>query len=647
MSLPVFNDLLGMDVVYYGQPFVQGPAKSNIDLFLMDTVYYGQPFVVNAASSSSSTSSLTEYIFILDSATGNDGIVGPEGVGVLDTLTRSTSVYLTEYLSILDSATSASGNSDGVDGEFTASCLLQIMAEGRFDPTTTVQIAVDEDRKYSQDVVVQPSNLVAVTNATSPSNPTTPTYISNGQVIYSFPQTLPASSVWSNARCYVKFNCNDLIGTVSASATLSYGLDIQDGGGTWSASTVNEVGDFFDQIQLFGLTGTITRTGFDYPRSPYTTKGILGSPKMNKELLFLTYGTKFYIDNFTNQNLAKPDITKYKTHQDAARLIASLTGSTLTWRVQDYPLANFTPQASQTGLQALSSLAQEVGAVLRWNGGTHYTVAYPDTSFGLWEVPDCCLITSFSKECNADLNTGYYTPGVYMVPQLSTFNAGTHVNNLNEGTVTAANGTVGAKQIEEIYRTTTPKIIGSSPVETVDLPYDFEDVYIQIVTSTDGQGRFVTFDPHRWTLLQTGFAGQYINNVDVAGVLKPVVLIDPSLFPQNNTDLQNGPEYWYMKIGITRKQVAGGTAGDEDDAEKKLLLGQTVMRYKFVPTCTGTISATFFGSIPLPGMTARATMNGRTIQGIIESVNFSSPGIITVNVVDWTRLVFYQRLSEL
>ena len=43
MSLPTRDNLLTMDYSYFGQPFVQVPAKS-IDTNTMDYSYLGEPF---------------------------------------------------------------------------------------------------------------------------------------------------------------------------------------------------------------------------------------------------------------------------------------------------------------------------------------------------------------------------------------------------------------------------------------------------------------------------------------------------------------------------------------------------------------------------------------------------------------------------
>jgi hypothetical protein len=46
-------------------------------------------------------------------------------------------------------------------------------------------------------------------------------------------------------------------------------------------------------------------------------------------------------------------------------------------------------------------------------------------------------------------------------------------------------------------------------------------------------------------------------------------------------------------------------------------------------------------------MYASATLNGKTVQGIVESVSFTNPGLLSVQVVAWDRLTFYQDLANI
>ncbi len=48
-SIPTKTELETMDYSYQGQPFVNVPAKENIDTTTMDYSYLAQPFVTNPA----------------------------------------------------------------------------------------------------------------------------------------------------------------------------------------------------------------------------------------------------------------------------------------------------------------------------------------------------------------------------------------------------------------------------------------------------------------------------------------------------------------------------------------------------------------------------------------------------------------------
>lgn len=62
MALPTTTDLITMDYVYHGAPFVEMPAKSTIDLTTMDYVYLGQPFVRNPAGAAPPPSGMGQVI---------------------------------------------------------------------------------------------------------------------------------------------------------------------------------------------------------------------------------------------------------------------------------------------------------------------------------------------------------------------------------------------------------------------------------------------------------------------------------------------------------------------------------------------------------------------------------------------------------
>jgi hypothetical protein len=63
MALPVPSELLTMDVVYLGSPFVEMASKSSTVLLTMDTVWLGSPFVRNDYASSVSTARSWGFVF--------------------------------------------------------------------------------------------------------------------------------------------------------------------------------------------------------------------------------------------------------------------------------------------------------------------------------------------------------------------------------------------------------------------------------------------------------------------------------------------------------------------------------------------------------------------------------------------------------
>lgn len=507
---------------------------------------------------------------------------------------------------------------------------------------------------------VIPDNLVAVTSASGSANPLLPTLVANGQIIYSNPATVPAASAIVPNECYVNLTCSNLIGLLDADDLNNWTINLDELGGTWSCDSFTDLPTYGVPVTVFGLHGTITRKGDKYAAgaAPYKNGGIFGARGLNRELAFLVYGNIYYSFNNVNQYLQKPNNFNIKSHADAARLIASLAGIEVAWTIPDYPLTTWQPQASQTAGQALSSLASESGGVLRWNGNNSYLITFPDRSTGLWEVPECCLVVDAEQECNLDLNSGLYNPGTYLVPQLGTFDSGSlsiiNIINGSESNVSNSSPTTNNLLTAALFQS-QPK----SPPEQIrsfttlltqandfgiDLPFDTDVIYIKNVFKTSPEGVIgATIDPTQWAILQVGITGGSVRWNDINGKLRPQLIVDPAWFPsESNADVATGEGAWYMNIGVTRK-VTPVTNVDTATGQS---LARTLMKYRFIPFCTGTITCAFFGSIPTPGMSVSAFYNGKTFTGIIESVNFSSPGTITVQYVKWGRLEFYSQLGN-
>jgi hypothetical protein len=583
--------------------------------------------LVTPVASSNSESTETDVILVYDSMAG-----------------EYTSTTITEYIDFGDSISAESNEVQ--DASFSGTVIVSIRESYDATGTTLINIREAVDASFSTQITIQEQINLPAASVTNPDNPLQPTYIANGSVVYSHSDTLPSVDL-SKVRCYLAMKCGDIVGDQGAQDIFNFNITINGGNNTWSSNTLEHPGVFFDEIQVLGLPGSILRQGFSWSNSSagVTDGGLLGTYKLNKELGYLTYGNPYFFYNVPNPSLKKPATLRAKTYGAAVQMIASLAGVSVAWGIPDQPLTDFQPQMSQTALSAIESLASDAGGgVLRWLGGTKYIIKYPDEPIGgVWEVPDCCLITAFEKECVADINTGKYVPGIYAVPQLAQKDYGTLIKDSVAPEVSSDPTTGGASLIAEDLWETNVLITSESAPRFVELPFDYNTIYVHSVASTDGEGVYTTLDPHRLWPLPTGSFGKYINNLDIGGVLKPVFIPHPDLFPQDNTDAQEGGDKWYFKAYVTRNPVGGGSNANNNGASDTET--RTVLRNKFIPTCTFSISAVFFGSIPLPGMTARATINGETIEGIIESVNVSNLGI-TVSGVNWSRLQYYQQLSE-
>lgn len=535
----------------------------------------------------------------------------------------------------------------------------------------TMRLGVQQflNYNYTTQLGVYGNDMVAVTNATSASNPTLPTLILHGATAYANAATMPSGDI-SQVQCYVSFSCQNVVtpdttkpphpswSSISMDEVIKWNVDINNDGGTWSTDTIVDYGSYGDPIKIFGISGAITDKGWAYSSSPSLNlnSGILGVRSANRELAFLLYGNPQYSTNTVNQWVSYPNPQDIKTHADCARLIANLAGLNVHWGIRDYMYFNWQPQASMTAIQALSALASEVGGVLRWNGDNNYTVMYPNQSRGLWVVPDCCLVVAVQRKCKLDLNSGVYNPGVYMMPQLGTYNAGTgsiyfatgtggtsstgslaSAPSTNSAFKVGGQGSAAQEQPTAKYSSRTI-MTSSSPQEYVELDWDTANIYVQNVTVSDLSGPYTTTDPNQWAVL--GTFNNLAQFITVNGQVKPVLYLQPGWFPSGNNDATNGN--WYLRVGTTKTPAPLTQVTDTATST----IARNLMKYKWIPVCTGSITCAFFGSIPMTGMTVVCNYNGKQISAIIESVSFSSPGIITVNFVNWGELNFYAQLGN-
>lgn len=664
MSLPEKEDLETMEFALGGRPFVRVNGNVDIDTTSMDYALAAQPFLGASASAETGNILLNEYFYLVDSASAIEP--GVQGVPFRDTLAIEASLYLNEYVSFLD--TVASSNATDVflneyfynqdtqalqtieDIAFTGSVFLNVLEPIKFRGTTDLNVLQQVTYAGSTSLNVVPDNLAIVTQASAALNPTETTVVIGGNTLWSFPATLPPSGL-SNARCFVNYKC-DVISNTSLGDLFSYNLSLTNQGGNFRIASTQDLGSWTlgSSQTLFGLQGSVTKQGREKTGSQFgwTYSGIFAPVRLNKQLSFLAKTNPNYIDFIPGQSLRVPSTASWKTYRDAAQMIAAVAGATLSWLIPDLPLTDFSAFSGQSGIQALSSLAEQAGGVLRWNGGTHFNVAKPTQSFGIFRIPDCCLIQSITEECNLDLTTGVFNPGIYIYNQPATFNAGQL--NLPAGTANNPSGVTTPPSNETLTEdvfVTSKNMTSEDPTFTVDLPYDFQAIYIQILTKTDGAGTYVTTNPQRNFLLQTGFAGGRVNNIDVGGVLKPVILISPDLFPQSNNDVTGN--HFIMKISVVRKNLGGAfeQAAKDNSAPNEIQnLARTQNVYKWTPVCTINAQVIWFGAMPIPGMTLQGELGDYSVpaDAIIESVDFQSPGILNITAIRWAQLQFISSL---
>lgn len=593
---------------------------------------------------------LTELLFLTDSLSAET--LTPEPAFLLDELMTEINIYFDEFLFMADTA------APYIDDTLDFTVVLSILENETLDTTTVLQIQEEIDASDTTVLNIYPDNLVAVTNASSINNIFNPVVILNGNYVIN-----PQSQVIAGADlagCYVQYDCNAISGGLSN--VLNWSVNINNEGGSFSVTTIAPIAVRGENISIFGLTGFVTSDGEDVSNSSYgyTISGILGTTRMHKQLAFTLGGNVNYINLIPNQYLVTPDIGLWQTCSDAARAIADVCDIEILWAVNDAPLDDMFNESSSgmTGLQALSSIAGRVGATLRWNGGTSYIIAYPDISFGLFTIPDCCLIEGLNYQNIYDLETGAGlgnlnagslgpgSAGVVLFPQLKNFNSGEKDlgDNLINPDLNPA-----VHQFDKIRI----RVQDEDPVIVYDLPFNYQDVYIQILTKTSGIGRFVTTDPTEWFPLT--LAGS-VGYSDVGGNLIPQIFVGPNLFPAEgeNTDIDNGN--FVMTLAATLRTL-GGAYDDEKnkrDSDIMNLLRQTQESFRFIRTYAGTINCIFFGALPLTGLAAQAsvtaTVLGNTrvtpVTGIIESVSFSSPGVLSISVSQYIRMDFLQELKN-
>lgn len=529
---------------------------------------------------------------------------------------------------------------------FTTKIVGKVIKEIPF--TTIMKSKALNSNKYTTYIQGLVDSLVGAT-ATGGSNPFDPSVAIGGTtIIGGSPPPTNATTVYINIP-------NTGISTLPDwNRLIRYGCSWDYGGGSFNVASLDPPGALGSTIQIFGFNAIITKggnAGFEYSSTlkGYNISGIFGAPKLNRQINLAVAGSIIAAPIVLNPALLQAQSNQWLTARSIAQIIGNICGVQVIWAANDVSVKDFSLEPGMKGIDVLQSMAQRVGATLRWFGNNTYYVAYPPKTIGSFRVPNQNLIVQpgISMDPLLDLGTGVagtqVNQGMYTVPTIST------TSSLPNGTAPAPNPTVGTNnptvtQVAKISKLLTD----DDPPMIFDLPYNYDQVYVQILIapgqSTSGANglgiqNFVTTNPQQVFLLSdTGFANTLIFNTLVGNAYIPQVKIDSRIMPENDA-VQAGN--FTLTVFCTLKDLGDAYEAAQDDANNN---GSSVQLRNplFVKTHEGKINCLFFGVIPLPGMYGEATVDDKTVSGVIENVTFTPSGILSLDIARYAAINFNQ-----
>ena len=318
---------------------------------------------------------------------------GPEVGPVSEEVSLVITVNIDEYFGLTDNDVEAFSLV-----EFVASTRIQVQEIDIFDSTTIIHNQSIVNSTFTTNLNVITDTLVATVNASSASNAFLPTVSVDGIKYIENPET---TGPVSNTGVYINIVPTGLVPNNNLCELFNWSVNLSFGGGTWSISSQNRIGNKGDDITLFGMLATITEVGRVSSDSVYgwETSGIFGVRNMHKQLQVLATVETLYGLTGT-QSVQSPHSSEWKTLRDLAAALAGVVGVTVNWAAKDALLTDLLIQSGMTGTEALNALAAVVGAIVVWDGQTTYTVIEPDRGLrgnGL-VLPKSCLKISISSK---------------------------------------------------------------------------------------------------------------------------------------------------------------------------------------------------------------------------------------------------------
>lgn len=538
---------------------------------------------------------------------------------------------------------------------FSATGTLRISNTKLNDVNSSYVVSVDsyEDSTGSMDIATIIPGIAAVTNASSEDNPFLPTIILDGITYVTNACTAPPPGyVVTPTTNYINY-INSPIGASNFCSMTNSQLNLTSVGGSFTVATQQPLGatgvyqnNLGQTVSIYGLLGTVVDFGkaVDSSSNTFITSGIFGTPFLNKPFNLVTYGNTQYFSFLSSQNNLSlaPQVNSYTTIKGMAQGIANLCGIQLSWLIPDAPYHDIFGQSGLTGLEALNTLANQMGGQLLWSGDLNYIVAYPDYSFGAWSIPDSKLLSSSGIRYNYHLDLGYGVSGsgVLGIPTNVFFDTA-------EKTIPDTVDTQPEETIEKIG-TVTKAFTIDDPTLIIPLPNDIVSVKIQILVNTGGVGaQYVTTNPSIWyDLGSPGLGNPYVRIVKNGNSYQNQLWANYTLFP-SLAAINNGN--FVMSFGIVRRSLNPQfqEATVNTDLLRRELQAKILANIKFIKTYSATVSCQFFGSLPLPGMSTTITYCGETITGVIESVSVSGSGIVTVEIAQYVRINLLDRKLQM
>lgn len=598
---------------------------------------------------------IDEFVGSLDATVGLAPRPDPEAQGLLDVVTRVVTKTFREFC----------GSNDEEEYHslqfLESSTKVIVKVYEQTDSSTKQLVKSLYQADSATQIAVGVNGLVGAT-ATGGSNPFDPTVAINGTTIIG-PTPAPYSSA---IYIYVP---NTGISTMPAwDDIMRFGLSLDYAGGNFSIATKDSgIGTLGQNITLMGLNATITQGGsssadreYSSTHKGYVASGIFGTPKLNRQINLTLAGDIISAPVILNPTLLFADQNQWLTAKSIATLIGNICGVNVHWMVRDVPVRDFSLEPGMNGLSVLSSMAQRVGATLRWFGNNNYYVAYPNFTIGAFHVANQALIAQSGISSNniLDLETGLSgvgitgatmpSQGIYTVPTNQTISSNTN------GTTNVPTVQGGQAPTATRIANVTKLLTSNDPAIIFDLPLDYDKVYIQILIpagkATSGANQlgiqnFVTTDPNQiFAFEDVGFANNYIFQTLVGNSYIPQVKVDSRLMPANESVRANN---FTLSLYCTRKSL-----GDSFDAAQQAAADNSLeTAYRnptFVQTYRGTINCFFYGVLPLPGMYGSATVDDFTVSGTVENVTLSRPGdILSIQVARYKQINYIQPIGNI